>query len=510
MKNNLSKILSFVFLFFVFGIITVNAEEVVNTDSFENRTYVIGTYEFLPDTALTTERIMWSAKSIEGENLTIKNMVIYYKDVEGTWTNAVTGEEAKAEAIPVKENITHVFKPKDETEYIAKLDGLNIKEIDKQKLDLNSTLQLEVEFTPENTYYDSVKWESSNKEVATVDENGKVTAHRTGEVTITVKSEYNNDKTGKLELEVVATEDQIEEAQEDLLTEISNKVSQVNGGKNFEISLDGKKIVVAIINKEESITALAETNALTLLTELNQIRGYSIGEDISYDFYDEEEGNRLENNAIKAQILLHGYSALNVDGNSKLGDLLDENLEVTVNADNGSLDFNDNYTFKFEFIGTNYFDNIWENFAESINQSPKGLEDELKVEFKDENITVTFSEEVLNKNVAYIVEGTQLYESIMDVLKSNKVDYLIADGKKINTLDDEGNKKSHEALRASAMTIALTWFTNNVETNDIEEIIISDVFDDLKVDFELFGKYQDVEISKLYKIKFVAEKEETE
>lgn len=37
---------------------------------------------------------MWAARSIDGPNVTIDDMIIYYKNFSGQWINGLTGQAA--------------------------------------------------------------------------------------------------------------------------------------------------------------------------------------------------------------------------------------------------------------------------------------------------------------------------------------------------------------------------------------------------------------------------------
>ena len=68
--------------------------------------------------------------------------------------------------------------------------GLDSITLDHKKLNLkiNGSETLKVSYNPSNTTVDkTVAWSSSNEEVASVDSNGKVTAHKAGTATITAK-----------------------------------------------------------------------------------------------------------------------------------------------------------------------------------------------------------------------------------------------------------------------------------------------------------------------------------
>ena len=63
--------------------------------------------------------------------------------------------------------------------------------LDKDKLELaeSETAQLKATVLPENATYKNVTWRSSNESIATVDQNGKVTAKSAGNATVTVITE---------------------------------------------------------------------------------------------------------------------------------------------------------------------------------------------------------------------------------------------------------------------------------------------------------------------------------
>ena len=65
-----------------------------------------------------------------------------------------------------------------------------------------STLQLVAEITPADTKETDVKWESSMKSVATVSDDGLVTAEKPGTATITVTSKVNSSISAELTITV--------------------------------------------------------------------------------------------------------------------------------------------------------------------------------------------------------------------------------------------------------------------------------------------------------------------
>ena len=70
----------------------------------------------------------------------------------------------------------------------------------KPKLKKGSQMQLNVEFEPENTTYKDVEWSVSEEGIATVDENGVITAHASGIVIVTATAKSG--ATEEIEIEV--------------------------------------------------------------------------------------------------------------------------------------------------------------------------------------------------------------------------------------------------------------------------------------------------------------------
>lgn len=109
---------------------------------------------------------------------------------EGTATITVASKETSS----VKDtcNVTVIKK------------GDFILSLDKTSAVMNKgdLITLKPIFTPSTIENQKVTWESSNAQVAKVDEDGKVTAVEEGTATITVKSEANQERTAKCEITV--------------------------------------------------------------------------------------------------------------------------------------------------------------------------------------------------------------------------------------------------------------------------------------------------------------------
>lgn len=105
-----SRILSFTLAFMMMfsSFTSVSAKDTGRTPGLiPNSTYIIGTHEFTSEMALTTSRIMIAARTIQGDNLTEEDMVIYYKNPYGDWINATNGTPIPQDKLPQSFTITH-------------------------------------------------------------------------------------------------------------------------------------------------------------------------------------------------------------------------------------------------------------------------------------------------------------------------------------------------------------------------------------------------------------------
>ena len=93
-------------MFFITGIVSVSAAE-KELDDIDNRTYIIGTHEFTPGEALTSQRLMLAARTIKGDNVGLEDMIIYYKNSVGIWINAINSTLIPESNLPDKFNVQY-------------------------------------------------------------------------------------------------------------------------------------------------------------------------------------------------------------------------------------------------------------------------------------------------------------------------------------------------------------------------------------------------------------------
>ncbi len=132
-----------------------------------------GTEEKINDPKITgTDTLAYTDASVEGGN-TYSYYVIAVAEADSD--NVDSNPSASTEPIELKNIIT-------------KIAFANAAEV----LGTGETLKLEPVITPENPDNKSLTWKSSNEDVATVDENGVVTAHANGDTVITASAVEGN------------------------------------------------------------------------------------------------------------------------------------------------------------------------------------------------------------------------------------------------------------------------------------------------------------------------------
>lgn len=151
---------------------------------------------------------------------------------------------------------------------VGKIEVIFVKEVTLSNKTANykkgDTVELEGKITPENATIKTLSWKSSDENIATVDENGKVTCKESGKVTITATA--HNGVKGEIQLDI-AKNNVVESIE---ITKQPNKKKYVEGDafnpEGMEISL-----VYSEGNKEKTTdytytptTMIAETTEITV------------------------------------------------------------------------------------------------------------------------------------------------------------------------------------------------------------------------------------------------------
>lgn len=157
-------------------------------------------YEIFPDNALNHNV---SFKSSNTSVATVDSKGYVYAKKKGNATITIKSDDGGATAT-VKVYVSDNYD--DDEDYDTTLRNVYIAfddEIVKDKLEVmeTTTVQLGVKASP-STASKKVKWRSSNKRIATVDSNGKVTGVKKGKCTIYVTSAVNSSKKDSITVEV--------------------------------------------------------------------------------------------------------------------------------------------------------------------------------------------------------------------------------------------------------------------------------------------------------------------
>lgn len=188
----------------------------------------------LPDGVLD-KTITWK---IEDENIgTIDN--------EGNIT-AIAEGETKVSAIV--DNVTAICAL---TVVPVAVESVSLNETTK-KMSVNETLQLIATILPENATYKDINWTSSDEDIATVDDNGLVTTHSTGNVAITAKS-VSGEKTAVCNIVIVGSDPLMSQTEMNLTKNDEERLEVV-----LPPSMEGQAVTWSIDN-EEIITVTADT-----------------------------------------------------------------------------------------------------------------------------------------------------------------------------------------------------------------------------------------------------------
>mgnify|MGYP003473601022 CR=1 FL=1 len=146
----------------------------------------------------------------------------------------------------------------------VKASKIKINELEDTTLEVGESLNLSAKITPSNTKDKTIKWTSSDKEIATVNSKGKVVAVSAGTVTITATTSNNKKSSIKIIVEekeeVILEENNVVEnmIEENIIEE--NLVEEVAEEKVVPIiSTEVVSNAIANETRESSTTATAET-----------------------------------------------------------------------------------------------------------------------------------------------------------------------------------------------------------------------------------------------------------
>ena len=198
--------------------------------------------------ANSTDKLTWSSSNAEIATVDAEGKITAVKAGEATVT--VTTESGKSASLKVT-----VLQPASEIVIDFAASGIEGEDL---TLNVGETKTIAVTVTPANST-DKLSWSSSNTEIATVDAEGKITAIKAGEATVTVTTESG--KSASLKVTV--------------LQPVEDIVIDFNGmgisGDELEMHVgDSKEIVVTVNPEDASDKSLTFVSADTEVATVNE------------------------------------------------------------------------------------------------------------------------------------------------------------------------------------------------------------------------------------------------
>jgi uncharacterized protein YjdB len=191
------------------------------------------------------------------------NEILTYTD-EGSmlghnWVEHTTNPTYESDGEVYKQCDRDGCDAKETLETLPKL--ISVSEVNvsgKLYMGINTTQTLVGTVTPEDAHDKTLTWKSSNEEIATVDENGVVTALKVGEVTITATS--HNEKVSSYTISVIETSiDAIKDSFYENVVEYTGQRSNPGLTQESYVSLGEKGIYVYLYVTDNSATKTKDT-----------------------------------------------------------------------------------------------------------------------------------------------------------------------------------------------------------------------------------------------------------
>lgn len=206
------------------------------------------------------------------------------------------------------------------------LDEINVKSIslntDKSEMNIGDMLQLTATITPNNATNKEITWQSSNEEVAIVDQNGKVTALALGKTTITatakdqakvascviIVNEKNNENITEEETQNISvTQIDLDITQREIYigdTFTLNAIITPNNASNKDLTWKSEDKSIATVSSDGKVTG--KSKGIVTITATNNISGKSAicvvtvldkAEDEYYKELEEKVSEYIDNNS---------------------------------------------------------------------------------------------------------------------------------------------------------------------------------------------------------------------
>ncbi len=202
---------------------------------------------------------------------------------------------------------------------------------ERVKLEIGETYNIKYEISSLNTPSTSLKWESSNENVAVV-KDGKVTAIGIGKCSI-VGTTINN-LTAKMIIEVAEKEIMVEEISllpSSMLLKVGDRdtiVSNIapSNANNKKLTYDIDNPIIASVDQNGKVTALSEGSAIVTVTSSNNVKKQLIVNVVSNQIYNENIDN-INQNSENISLVLKSSSGT-IRGN--YNNLTNSNQNITI------------------------------------------------------------------------------------------------------------------------------------------------------------------------------------
>ncbi len=153
-------------------------------------------------------------------------------------------------------------------------------------LKVGEHMKLKASVSPENASYQGVKWESSNETVATVDENGTVTAKGVGTVVITVRSEKESQISASCQVNVISNQQETQKEEDMPQAQNQPQNQPIDSSKSKRITLNktkaninaGESLRLSLQNAEGNVQWKSKKPSIATVSKNGIVKAKKVGE----------------------------------------------------------------------------------------------------------------------------------------------------------------------------------------------------------------------------------------
>lgn len=184
---------------------------------------------------------------------------------------------------------------------VVKVSGITLNPDISLKIEEGNSSKITATVAPSNATNSSVKWVSSSSDVATVDDNGNVTALKAGSTTITCTAVDGSGVSASCPVTVTAKSTTTDPSEQD-------KTDPTYTFKVWGGSLESKSVFNGGDLANILITTDASMDKLMITTSNNSIQYNALSYDSQYDYYSFSLYARKKTDACKVDITVNGKS----------------------------------------------------------------------------------------------------------------------------------------------------------------------------------------------------------